>query len=310
MAILSGAQAAALLLLCVGCARSVEPPPYTESTAAVHAVIQAGSPHAEVLLTRFRPGDEEIHGVPDALVVLETGSQSVVLTNRGNPLEGCLRADYSAAYPELVSGCYTAPLPRPASPGEEWRLSVRLPDGTEAEGSTEIPSTPSLESPATRSRVQIRNHGGRQQEPGSLFPVPLGSLPLQWSTPPPAARVEVALRIDSIFRGGLPLADAHCRASYIPPPGSDVGARDTAQLTVFELLCFSGTTQEPIPWDSISARVILTAFDSSYAHYVNAVAGQKAVGRTDAAAGVLGVLGVFGSAARASESLLFVSVDP
>ncbi len=111
------------------------------------------------------------------------------------------------------------------------------------------------------------------------------------------------------YRGGQPVPDAECTLSQTAGPDTDVIAFDSLIVALFEVDCRQGSTS--VAWDSISARLAVTAFDTAYARYAKEVLdsrSREAIRAPRASAGIQGVLGLFGGAAAATRDVMLISL--
>jgi len=179
--------------------------------------------------------------------------------------------------------CYRAAYPAAPRPGERYRIEGELVDGTPLSGVTIVPARPTLvlrDGATAGSLVADTLRVAEMRSPFMELKDPLSG---GWV---------------SIIGGELP-------AEVWTP-----GGRRSCVTVVFEIsadLRFSSFAipigeprcgQEPLVWDSMAVEARVAAFDSSFTSYWEQTSGvTQALFPHQAAWGVEGVLGVFGSSA-------------
>lgn len=272
--------AVALMTACclAGCELVQEPDPLalTEDQVAVYALLQAGAGSAHVLVVRYRadlmpfePGFEPVTG---AEVNLTHGGIERALPAAPSS-DSCFtpRSSQPGSQVDLQGGCYGGQLPSPIEPGERFELTLRLPGGGVVTGSAVVPAYPVLEEPAPEARVSA-----------SGFDV-------AWASSAGAARYEALVRSLDLLCS-TELVDRETFGTR-RVGGSGAG---TARLEL-RAECRDGA--EPLPWDSIPARLVFMAYDTAYAAWADHVLSAQRVRLEQASPGLEGATGVF--AARA-----------
>lgn len=296
----------AVLLLTTGCAREPVALEYTETHIALYSVLAAGSPTASVLLTRFIPGTGSTERLRDAEVLL-THAQDTIRLEEGSGFSGCAPPGGAADEQPTQWGCYAGAIPGGIQAGERYGLLIRHPNVAIAHGTAVIPAPPQILAPAANSRVQVLNGGRRPHDPtgGSQGLRPVAEIPVAWTIPVSVARLELALAIDTVFSAGTTTIEPYCRVEG--PQNSDVSEQESIVLHVQEIRCSHANSE--VRWDSLSARILVTGYDTAYARYATEILKAEAVRLGSAAAGIEGVLGVFGGAAIATRRIILVPAD-
>lgn len=304
MALLTRAAGVLALSLSAACDFTRPPSPfeYSEDNVAVYAVLEAGADTVRVSLARFDaragvPG-ERFTPVSGARAGIVHGSGTTGLVEAASGFTDCFRSPVpSGEQRPIQAGCYAARLPVRIASGETYRLRVHLPDGDSIAGSVVVPHPPRLRSPEEHARVEIpaRASVGTVQSPGMVG--------VGWAAPPGVGRIEIAVAVDAVYREQGLVRGASCRIQVGHPPAGSLVRLDSVALYVFPPDCVVGPA--PAVWDSITARLVLTAYDTAYARYVAEVHGGS-VRRSRARAGVSGALGVFGAAASAERKIVLV----
>ncbi|HEX2080229.1 MAG TPA: DUF4249 family protein [Longimicrobium sp.] len=303
MALLNPSRAAAALALALvaGCGDLVRPSDFVEGDPdqlLVHAVLQAGSDSAAVLLSRADAG-RLIHGAQVRLL----GSAGQAMLREVEGLEPC------TLYYVVVDGqrepqgvCYAGAVPGGVRAGAAYRLEVELPTGERASGHTVVPSPPAVQGVADGVRVAAR------EETGVL--VALEPLPLKWTAPP-----RVGVRAWS-SRSWPAIPDARCSAllyrlesdSLVVIYGTDMEV-DSARVVPVAGQCYVGEQERTrVDPDSAEVAIGITAYDSAYIAYT--AEWDKGIPETTARAGLQGAYGVFGSAATTVRRVRLVPQGP
>jgi len=294
------------------CERAPDPVDYSEPSAAIHAVIAAGSPVVGVLVARFTPGSESPVPVSGADVTFARGEATFAAREdpgNGPACFGSLLAGLAEAYP----GCYAAPVPGGVATGDRWSVVVRFPTGEIATGDLVVPSPPWLLEPAARARVPVQNFGIRLTGPGTSTVQRLASYKVRWTLPSPRPpRSELSLFALRVFVGDRMIEGRNCDLEFAPGPETDVSGAQEVTVAVYRAECRdpASPTPEPLHWDSVEVRVAAANYDTAYARYVREVTGAESVRRNHAAAGVRGALGLFAGAAPAARTVVFVPAAP
>lgn len=292
MALLNRLAPAALLVLVAGCdpTRPEVPLERLRSRTSVHAVLEAGTDTARVLVARYDPLRRETVRVAGARVVLTRGSEAYPLVEAPAGFGDCVRFSTDTLPQPIQPGCYAATIAGGIRAGERWYLEVALPDGTAARGATTIPNVPVVASPAPNTRVRVA------ATPNSA--APLQPFLIRWSTPDAGGYAQAALALDATYRAGAPITSARCQIDQsrgaVP---WDVVPRDSLRLYFHDLVCTASGNS--IPWDSARATLRVTAYDTAYLRYQNTTLRDDASPANRASAGISGAVGVFGGAASA-----------
>lgn len=300
------------LLGLAACERAPNPVDYSEPSAAIHAVVAAGSPVVGVLVTRFTPGSESPVPVSGAEVVFSrSGSTFTAREEPGNvaACHGSLLVEFTEVYP----GCYAAAVPDGVKTGDRWSVVVRFPTGEIATGEVVVPSPPSLLEPAAGARVPVGNFGIQVNNPGGGAVPRLATYRVRWTSPSPRPpRSELSLLAQRVFVGNRIIPGRNCDLEFAPGPGTDVSGEQDVNVHVYRAECHdpASSTPEPLHWDSVEVSVAVANYDSAYARYAREVTGAESVQRNRAAAGVHGALGLFAGAAPASRTIMFVPAAP
>lgn len=278
----------------LGCERAPTAVEYRESPMAIHSVLTAGSSTASALLTRTTPS-HGVEPVPGAQVFLISGPDSVELREASGSAAECLSAGVESEFlqPDGGSGCYVAPLARPITAGERYRLRVRLPDQQEIRGIATVPAQPSVLAPAAETRVFVRNLGEPVTTGSGFAREPLARIPVEWAVDPGTAGVSVSFATGDVFQGSRRLDPQSCQAELRGKPLKQVSHGNAARLlaSLFEFRCRVG--EHTVPWDSARLRVLVTAYDSAYVAYARNVFDQEVVRLEYASPGLVGALGLF-----------------
>jgi hypothetical protein len=295
-----------VLLLVVACAREPTAFEYTEANNAVHAVLTAGSQVASVLITRFHPGTRETRRLSGARVHLIHGTDTLRLVELPTDPDQSLAV--SGTPPPTAPGHYTARVPGGVHAGERYELFVQFPDGGTARGAAVVPHAPRIVAPGTDTRIPVRNNGkpDRDSTGGTTVLRPVIEIPVRWHPPSGVGRVELALGVDAVYRGGTRVSGAGC--TLRTPVGFDVGMQDSSTVRVYEMACTEGNV--PVRWDSVIARLAVTAYDTAYARYAKEVLEGTSVRWSHSSAGLTGARGVFAGSASAERRLILVHDDP
>jgi hypothetical protein len=299
-----------VLLLATGCTRAPAVFDYTEEHVALHAVVAAGMPTVSAMVTRFTPGTRALQPVSGVELQLLVGTDTLPFAEV--PLNG-ISCTGEEALAESFSGagCYRATVPGGVRAGGSYALRARFPNGQVATGALTVPEVPTLLAPSGEVRVGVRNRGQIliEQVDGIRASARLASFPVRWTRPEGAARIEVMLGAGTVFRGGQRVPGAQCMLRQTGGAERDVIAFDSLTLALFEVSCRQGGNF--VAWDSIQARLAVTAFDSAYARYADEVLDSRrreAVRAPRVSAGIQGVLGLFAGAAAATRDVMLIAL--
>lgn len=303
MAVLKSYLLLGVALGLTACERAPTPFEMTREHVAVHAVLLAGSDRAPLKIARFRPLTQRTAPLTGLGVALIQGSDTLRLEQAQPGMEGCAGVVLEVAEP----GCYTGRLSAPIRSGEHYELDIELPGGERAWGTALVPNPPQVLTPEIAQRIPLRcpSPDECRTVAGSKVLEPLAIIPTSWRAKPDAARIELDLHLMTVYRDGQAVDDAQCR--FFPPnPQAFEGAAEThTEFRIYEVSCGTNVSSE-VHWDSIAARVVVTAFDTAYARYANTVFGRESLLDSYASAGIRGALGVFGGAASSEREVILV----
>lgn len=266
-----------------------------ESTS-LHAVLRAGSDTAAVLLLRYDPRSAEpFQRLSGADVAISSAGELARLREAPEGFRDCVRSrDVFLPDPAIRSGCYAARLPGPIRSGESYRLRVALPGGDSVTGAVVVPAAPVIVSPAEGLVI-------RTPPPGQLLVPPSSRFTAKWTVPKDVARIEVGLVTSAVFWQGRRLAGAACIVSA-GFPEEDHTSADSLVYSIGQVGCQRGS--EPVQWDSLAVRLVVTAYDTAYARYAAEVLSNGSVRGGRASAGIQGAFGVFAGAASDERHLV------
>jgi hypothetical protein len=185
-----------------------------------------------------------------------------------------------------------------------YELGIQF-SGGEIAGTATVPAAPTVLAPEEGARIPVKATGRDN-------PVADGSFSIRWSTPESASRPTINIRLGAVFRSGRRVANARCEFFNTDFGRTDSSSKTPDSTTIsFELTnCFerldSATVRNVRP-DSVQARLFITAFDTAYARYAEAIA-QGSVERSRFSVGVTGALGVFAGAAMTERRVTLVIV--
>ncbi len=301
MAILKRIVPLVLLGAGTGCELPSTPLTYSHRSYSLHAVLGAGDTEARIAIAEFDPVAGASRPAEGAVVRLTSGADTMHLA-AGRPGVRCTESPE----PEADAACYSGVLSRPFQVGEEWHLLVVLPDGTAATGRTRVLGEPVLLAPDSLARIGIRNRGNPQ------FPTPLARVRFQLA--PDQRRGDWSVLTSALvaFHADSTLTNVSCdpglRFHTGPTENNPLPLPVTDELSwgIFSTVCSRGAAV--IPWDSIHARVKVTAFDTTYSRYARQVQFDPASRPARGSAGMEGAYGVFASLATASRDVTFVSL--
>lgn len=298
-----------LLLVAAGCTRAPAAFDYTEEHIALHAVVAAGMPTVTAFVGRFTPREGALQPLSGVELQLLDGMNTLPFAE-GQPNGASCTGEEALAESFSGAGCYRVAVPGGVRAGGSYALRARFPNGQVASGAVTIPEVPTLLAPLGGVRVGVRNRGQMLIEQASEIRAlaRLASFPVRWTRPKGAARMEVTLGAGTVFRGGQRVSGAQCTLLQTPGADTDVIARDSLVFALFEVDCRQGGTF--VAWDSISARLGVTAFDTAYARYADGVLNSRreAVRAPRASAGIQGVLGLFAGAAAATRDVMLIAL--
>lgn len=281
-------RTALLALLTAGCTGS-GPTGAPEGMVEVYGVLRTGSDTAAVLVRRFQAGNFASPPLSGANVRLIAGSDTFRLPEAPEGLLHCIPPERPDDLPRPAGpGCYTALLPGGVRAGETYRLRIALPGGGEVRGTAAIPELPRIGFPGDGTGFDVRNGGMREGHP-------LTAIPVRWSAGAGTARIEVSLAPGLPMPRDGPRPGNRCEVDDFAPPTHRIEPVGSAELWIYEVGCFRGI--ERAAWDSIPARVLVTAYDTAYARYAREVLGRSGARVERFSAGLEGAVGVFAGSA-------------
>jgi hypothetical protein len=276
-----------LTLALAACAREPTRIALDERYLAVHSVVETGAQTATVLLTWNLPSGA-VRGADGATVFLNRGPERWQL--RPNAVEGC-----SVLPDGLRAGCYGVVLDRPLQPGEPVTLAIGT-EGASAEAVATLPPHLEVVQPSSGEAVTLECAPGPVCQPTD----PRGlvtTVPVRFRAAPALRRIETSLTARHAYRAGRPLPDAACTIDVVSAGPADPLLRDSLAVYLREVRCVA-PSGAPLEWDSIAAEIHVTAYDSAYARYQDAVEAFGTARPAQMAAGVRGAVGVFAGASR------------
>lgn len=301
-----------------GCDLVREPTPLgpLEHAVAVHAVLRADDDTARVLISRTRIDAPEsgFDPVSGADVRISGPFGDAVLREAAPGMGRCTNDIFvpgtGTDAPDAEAGCYAAILPAAVRAGGRYGLRITLPNGDIVTGETVVPAAPSITTGTDgEPRLAVPADGDADAVPAVLT--------FSWSGVDAAAMTEVGFSQRAVFLGDTVAAeDVMCGVSYSLFP---VGAEDGSapwELRVSGASCAARQDPEdpngwqPVAWDSIAAAVHVTAFDSTYARYVEEVLQENARRRDRSSMGIEGAVGVFGSVAVGKRPVMLIRDRP
>lgn len=271
----------------------------------VHSVLKAGSDTAAVFLTRVRPGSgnsgPSVSPISGATVRIVAGGDTVQLTEAPAGFASCIVA-FGSASSQIGPGCYAAVLPTGIRSDTEYRLLASMAGGGGAiQGAATIPSTPEILRPDPNARFVVQ-----RQYTGQGFP---GEISVRLRSGAGTGGVQLDLQTTAVFAGGVRVSDAVCQLEY-PRGLTRPATSDTAVITIFNpIFCWRWATPGtalPVEYDSLHARLLVTAYDTAYVRYAAMIEDDASVQQRRYAAGVSGALGLFAGAATADRRITLV----
>lgn len=266
----------------------------------VHGVLAAGSDTVAVVLTRVRPGTggspAAVVPVSGADVRVSAGGASVRLAEAPAGFSGCFSTPNQGVRP-IGPGCYAAVFPGGIRSGTTYSLTVEAPGGGTIHGTATVPAAPVLRSPDENTRFSVKRQHDRTA---------IGGVPARWTAGEEAGGIALGLRTTAVFSGGQRVSGAACFIDYdrnsVVSPGVD-----SAAVVLRNPIACQG--MPGAPYDSIHARLQVTAYDTAIARYAGLVGEHDPVQRDRLAAGVTGALGLFAGVATAERPVTLVAVD-
>lgn len=243
MAILRFASAALCFML-FACMREPTLVELSEQNVVVHAVLIGGSDSAKVLITR--PQTTSVFGGPigvaNADVRLVTAGLNMPLSAGG---ECFSMPGFPLGAPGTNTGCYVAAVPGGIVYGATYELEIVVPGRPAIRGSTRIPETPVIQSPAPNAEIVFSGQGNAGP-----------TVEMTWSVGESDAPVFVHLAVDANDCALAFRVDEFGLVPYIAERGS------RSILVV------------PLAWNCsqpptrAAGEVVVTAFDENYDLYL------------------------------------------
>ena len=245
----------------------------------VHAVLVAGADSARVLVVR---SDEQsldpslLEPVTNARVRIVHANDTTTLTSS----VACLRTSMQPGQSATTAGCYSAALPGGVRTDEQYELLVDAPGHPSVRGSTRVPAAPAVAQPVPHSELGYRPQVGRDSAE---------YITARWSISRAGELVD--LRFVSMTSSCLiPVGQPHFGAGL-----DRIMIRGTDSVTVapIDVRC-DGIAAG----DRHAAALSVTSYDAHYSAYLRPrTTNTQGIPFTDAAIGITGGFGAFGSAA-------------
>lgn len=300
MALLRHAAVCTAAVLLAGCGAATAPISPPQESVAVHSVLAPGAKTAAVMLTRFDPdgGEARFQRVSGADVRLVRGADTLRLQEAPAGFRDCLADPLAPGEGEPVRpGCYAAAVPEGLRQGVRYELRISFAGGGTARGAVTIPAAPEILAPLPGRIVSVVTPQGPVQGSRDAF------FPVRWTVPAGAGRIEIGIVRPQAYRDGRRLEGVECRLQQGPLP-EDLARIDSVTHQVVGAFCARGP--DVAAWDSITAQLVLTAYDTAYARYAREVLSAGSVRGSRASAGIEGAFGVFGAASSSERRLTLV----
>jgi hypothetical protein len=276
---LEGARRGAVAVVGAGiasaCQNPAAPQPIFEHHYVVYSVLRMGSSSVEVVVEEWPVGGGSV-AVSGATTSISGLGETTVL------LEGASGAwcQLSPLGAPIFSppGCYTATLPQPVAALQPYTLEIELPDGTLIVGHTTPPALPDFRAPPDTVEA-----------PYGITPdgLPVAIAPTEVVAAPGASRIDVGF---SITAGADPNT---CVAQATVEPYLSPALTESHDFLFWNLHCDGA----PVAWSVLDLQLHAAAYDANYASYLRMALEGNAFSGTDATFGLVGAVGVFGSAA-------------
>jgi hypothetical protein len=303
MALLSfcrAAAGAAALAFFVGGCDFIHPPTYVpgdENQLLVHAVLEAGSDSAVVLVARVGPPINPVPVMGARVRLAGPGGEAVLAEVTGEPRPArCGSAAFIPGEGPVVAnpgGCYAAAIPGGIVAGREYTLEVDVPGGEQVRGRTVVTLPPVVHAPTTEVRLlgDTTYYSVRAREP----------LPMRWSSGSP-----VGLRGWTERVWGREGEGGVC-GIYLLRPEEEMERPlgDSVDVLVEAVSCMAPPRPGELRPDSMEVVLAITAFDSDYWGYIQYR--ENGIPREYASVGLQGAYGVFGSVAVAQRRLKLIA---
>jgi hypothetical protein len=299
------AGALALAAIAGACTDFVRPPdfvPGDPDQLLVHAVLHAGSDSVAVRVSRVG-GGEVGTPVSGAEVRLAGGAGEAVLLEVREGSGPCSAHLFIPdPFAGVPGGCYVARFPGGVRAGVEYQLEVQLPTGQRARGRTVVPLPPVAQAPEEGLRVSAADISG--------WLVAAEPLVLRWTAPR-----QVALAVSATRSWSSRPATAPCQSQLLRPQPGETFVFLPEELHADSLgvlpgagACDTVPQPQPLVLDSVELAVGITVYDGAYIAYIREW--NNGIPAPDAAAGLEGAYGVFGSAATTTRRIRLVWQKP
>ncbi len=281
------AAVAILLAVATGCTNPSVPEMRPESQVVLYGVLRVGTNTAAVMIEEWpeQGGRAPLVGAQVRLT-LPDGTLLDLPENRATG-PGCLIDAVSGRPLASEPGCYSAALPVPIGPLEAYALEARLPDGRVVTGSTRTPAPPTVTPAVDTVSVSFR------QTPDRFA---IGRVNLTASAAAGAERVDIKPTLASVTENGTTVVPVDCSVRTHVDPFRSPELLATRELRIFGVVCGG--------WQTATLRLYATGYDRGYAAYLEHMIEGTSVSAPQAAFGITGAMGVFGSAATTSLSLV------
>jgi hypothetical protein len=310
MEILKHFVALAGLSLVWGCDPTRPPTPIDPGgeQVVVSSVLHAGSDTVLVSVVRVTPRlhsrETSVQRITGAEVRIEGEGVALRLAEAPPGFGPCLEHVSFSTNSELVAvavPCYAAVLPGGVRVGGQYQLRISLPGGGRIEGAATVPQAPTILAPEGNARWIRRSAGD------------VDMLKVRWTAPAGTAGIGFSIQATAAFRGGARVLDPVCTMYLIGGTRPSVHAvrdtprQDSASLTYDVISCTDRTGATPSIFrpDSMHARLVVTAYDTTYTRYTEATL-KGAVRPEQVTAGISGALGVFAGVASAERRVTLI----
>lgn len=275
--------AAIMFVACEPAPTDVDVP---DQAVTVHAMLIGGDDSVTVVVARPSAESDFVfegpQAVTDAVVRLRSGTQQIVLANRGRCL---VLSSALTGQPAQFDGCYTAQIPGGVRNGERYELEVEVPGEPLITGVTVVPPAFTLLTPAAGDTIDVRVGAQDGFKPFTI----------SWTGIEATHTVRLQIVTDRV----------NCAVYLSRPAELDFG---------FEILFSAPATDAPTVFSSflncgddpstVNARLVATAFDTEYERYLRDSGESMRI--DEASIGLNGAFGFFGSAAQASQPIELV----
>ena len=260
----------------------------------VHAVLVAGADSARVFVGHSARSEyDPFGGIPSLLEPVTNARVRLVHAHDTITLAtsvACRRESFWERNESPTSGgCYSGALPAPVRAHEQYELLVDAGGFPALRGSTSVPAAPAVTQPT--SGVEL-----------TYVPLPqrieADSVSAHWKRSSENELIELSFA--SMTRRCFIFAGRHAWGDGFAEPSIRVLVADTLTVRPSRAVCDSGALD-----DRHAAALVVTAYDRHYSDYLLRSAAQG-IHLAEAAVGITGGLGVFGSAASTVVPLTLV----